>query len=82
MSSQPQSAEPSLEAKSPFELRVDLSKNVSQNVIKQALETGDTAFYIPSLPAQPSMALASGSLPGQPAANSNVSIVTIQIRGT
>jgi len=44
MSSQPQSAEPSLEAKSPFELRVDLSKNVSQNVIKQALETGDTGF--------------------------------------
>jgi pyruvate formate lyase activating enzyme len=35
---------PPLEAKSPFELRVDLSKNVSENVVKQALETGDTGF--------------------------------------
>lgn len=44
MSSQPQPTLPSIEAANPFELRVDLSKNVSQNVIKQALETGDSGF--------------------------------------
>jgi pyruvate formate lyase activating enzyme len=33
-----------LEAKSPFELRVDLSKNVPQSAVKQALESGDTGF--------------------------------------
>jgi pyruvate formate lyase activating enzyme len=33
-----------LEAKSPFELRVDLSKNVPQSAVKEALETGDTGF--------------------------------------
>jgi len=44
MSSQPQPKAPSIEAANPFELRVDLSKNVSQNVVKLALETGDTGF--------------------------------------
>lgn len=33
-----------LEAKSPFELRVDLSLNTPESVIKHALETGDTGF--------------------------------------
>jgi pyruvate formate lyase activating enzyme len=33
-----------LEAKSPFELRVDLSRNTPESVIKQALATGDTGF--------------------------------------
>ena len=33
-----------LESTSPFELRVDLSKNVSESVVKKALETGDIGF--------------------------------------
>lgn len=33
-----------LEGTSPFELRVDLSKNVSESIVKQALETGDIGF--------------------------------------
>ena len=33
-----------LEAKSPFELRVNLSRNVSQSVVKQALDSGDFGF--------------------------------------
>lgn len=40
-----QTAQPaSLEAKSPFELRIDQSRKVPENAIKQALETGDTGF--------------------------------------
>ena len=34
----------SLEGTSPFELRVELSKNVSESVVKKALETGDIGF--------------------------------------
>lgn len=34
----------SLEGASPFELRVELSKNVSESVVKKALETGDIGF--------------------------------------
>jgi len=34
----------SLDANSPYELRVGLSKDVSQNFVKHALETGDTGF--------------------------------------
>ena len=33
-----------LEGTSPFELRVDLSKSVSESVVKKALETGDLGF--------------------------------------
>ena len=33
-----------LEANSPFELRVDLSKNVSESIVSQALKTGDIGF--------------------------------------
>jgi pyruvate formate lyase activating enzyme len=33
-----------LVAKNPFELRVDLGKNVSENFVKQALITGETGF--------------------------------------
>jgi pyruvate formate lyase activating enzyme len=33
-----------LESSSPFELRVELSKNVSESVVKKALETGDIGF--------------------------------------
>src|SRR5262249_34204479 len=33
-----------LEAKNPFELRVDQGRNVPENAIKKALETGDTGF--------------------------------------
>jgi len=36
--------EVALESSSPFELRVDLSKNVSESIVKQALETGDIGF--------------------------------------
>lgn len=36
--------EVSLESTSPFELRVDLSKSVSESVVKKALETGDIGF--------------------------------------
>jgi pyruvate formate lyase activating enzyme len=39
-----QTGSPQLEAKSPFELRVGLGRNASENVVKQALETGDTGF--------------------------------------
>jgi len=34
----------SLEANSPFELRVELSRDVSESVVKQALRTGDLGF--------------------------------------
>lgn len=37
-------AQVSLEAKSPFELRVEQSKGVSESVVKQALNTGDIGF--------------------------------------
>jgi pyruvate formate lyase activating enzyme len=33
-----------LESTSPFELRVDLSKNVSESIVKKGLETGDVGF--------------------------------------
>ena len=33
-----------LEGTSPFELRVELSKSVSESVVKKALETGDHRF--------------------------------------
>ena len=33
-----------LEGTSPFELRVELSKGVSESVVKQALDTGDLGF--------------------------------------
>ena len=36
--------EVSLEAHSPFELRVDLGKDVSESLVKQALRTGDIGF--------------------------------------
>jgi len=36
--------ETSLVADSPYVLRTDLSRNVSQNAVKQALETGDSGF--------------------------------------
>lgn len=36
--------EVSLESTSPFELRVNLSKDVSESVVKKALETGDIGF--------------------------------------
>ncbi|HEY2587058.1 MAG TPA: pyruvate formate-lyase-activating protein [Tepidisphaeraceae bacterium] len=39
----PQSTVP-LEAKSPYEMRVNLSRNVSQSVIKQAIDSGDYGF--------------------------------------
>src|SRR3954470_7111650 len=39
-----QTGPPQLEASSPFALRVGLRRNVSENVVKQALETGDTGF--------------------------------------
>src|SRR5689334_21529123 len=38
----PQSA--SLEAKSPFELRVDMGRNVTESAVKKALTTGDMGF--------------------------------------
>lgn len=41
-SSEPQSVP--LEAKSPYELRTNLSKNVPDNVIKHSLDTGDIGF--------------------------------------
>jgi pyruvate formate lyase activating enzyme len=44
MSATEPSPSPELEAKSPFELRVDLGRNVSESAIKQALETGDIGF--------------------------------------
>ena len=37
-------AEVPLESMNPFELRVELSKNVSESVVKKALETGDIGF--------------------------------------
>ena len=43
--SQSNTAQPvSLEAASPFELRVELGKSVSESVVKQALRTGDLGF--------------------------------------
>jgi len=39
-----QSPSVSLEAKSPYELRTNLSKNVSESAVKQALDTGDIGF--------------------------------------
>jgi len=39
-----QSPSVSLEAKSPYELRTNLSKNVSESAVNQALDTGDIGF--------------------------------------
>jgi pyruvate formate lyase activating enzyme len=44
MIEQKTAAEVPLESTSPFELRVELSKNVSESVVKKALETGDIGF--------------------------------------
>jgi pyruvate formate lyase activating enzyme len=44
MIEQKSAAEVPLESTSPFELRVELSKNVSESVVKKALETGDIGF--------------------------------------
>jgi len=45
MSNQPATSSPvPLEAKSPYELRTVLSKNIPDNVIKQSLDTGDIGF--------------------------------------
>lgn len=44
MSEQQVAIDVPLEASSPFELRVDLSKGVSESVVKNALETGDIGF--------------------------------------
>ena len=44
MIEQKTAAEVPLESTSPFELRVELSKNVSESVVKKALETGDVGF--------------------------------------
>ena len=45
-------AEVPLEGTSPFELRVELSKSVSESVVKKALETGDLDFLLAEAPAQ------------------------------
>jgi len=44
MNPEPTLQSTTIEAKSPYELRVDLSKNVSENFVKRSLETGDTGF--------------------------------------
>ena len=44
MSAEPIPQSIPLEAKSPFELRVDQSRNVEESVVKQALVTGDMGF--------------------------------------
>jgi pyruvate formate lyase activating enzyme len=44
MSEQQAAIDVPLEASSPFELRVDLSKGVSESIVKNALETGDMGF--------------------------------------
>jgi pyruvate formate lyase activating enzyme len=44
MSEQQVAIDVPLEASSPFELRVDLSKGVSESIVKNALETGDMGF--------------------------------------
>jgi pyruvate formate lyase activating enzyme len=44
MSEQQVAMDVPLEASSPFELRVDLSKGVSESIVKNALETGDMGF--------------------------------------
>ena len=44
MSQQKAFEQVSLEAKSPFELRTDLSAGLSENVVKQALASGDMGF--------------------------------------
>jgi pyruvate formate lyase activating enzyme len=45
MSNEPATSSPvPLEAKSPYELRTNLSKNIPDNVIKQSLDSGDIGF--------------------------------------
>ena len=44
MSAETQVQSPSLEAKSPFELRVNLATGYSESVIKKALASGDMGF--------------------------------------
>jgi len=44
MASIPEPQQTSLEAKSPFELRVDLGKNVPESDVRSALATGDMGF--------------------------------------
>ena len=44
MMSKQESMPTPLEAKSPFELRVDMGRNVSESVVRQALDSGDMGF--------------------------------------
>ena len=44
MTEQIVATETPLESTSPFELRVDLSKGISESIVKKALETGDIGF--------------------------------------
>lgn len=44
MMSKQEQTPPPLEAKSPFELRVDMAGTVSESVVRQALESGDMGF--------------------------------------
>ena len=44
MTQQGTSVPDSLEAKSPFELRVNMSRGTSESVVKQALDSGDVGF--------------------------------------
>ena len=44
MTKQEQMEEVSLEASSPFELRVNLSSDVSESAVKKALTSGDMGF--------------------------------------
>ena len=71
----------SLEAKSPFELRVNLGKNVPESDVRAALAQGIWAFFIRSPPAPRWTGRAFAWLRGRPAACGAANTVTTRTPG-
>ena len=70
-----------LEARSPFELRVSLAKDVPEADVRSALATATWASFIRSRPVRPSMARAYGWWHGRPAVCGGVSTAITRTPG-
>ena len=82
MSAEKQVQLPSLEARSPFELRVNLATGYSEPVIKKALASGDMGFLHSFTTALLSMGQAFGSWRGRQAVNGVACTAITPTRGT
>ena len=71
----------SLEAASPYELRVNLGANVPETDVRSALATGDMGFLHSFTTGSAVDGPAFASLPGRPGACGAASIATIPIPG-